>query len=130
MKKMFFLFSISLGLFIQAKGQQKCLCDSSIYHIEQNWKPTPSKDSLVNKVVLASKNNEEFLCVLYKDGTMFSKEIPFKGKWRIHQMTNCSITLESKRTKILVFNLVTKQFSDPQVYKTNSSLYDPHNSED
>lgn len=127
MKKMFFIANLVLGLFFQAQGQ-KCLCDSVVYHIEQDWTPTASKDSLAKRVVLASKNKKEILCVVYQDGTAFSVEIPFSGKWRIHNMTDFSVTLESRQQRIVIFNLIYQRFSNPETYY-GLRFYnsDPHN---
>lgn len=128
MKILYFII-LYFCIFIQdICAQNECNCLLNDYCIIQDWKPYRNKDSLVSHVILSSHKKDIILCTLYKNGKCFSIRVPHRGEWRIRTMTNINITLWLKR-KMIVYDLISKKFSEIKLITIEPSPHDPHGQE-
>ncbi len=101
-------------------------CARPLFRLEQVWTPTCTKDALLEKMMLTTYHRTELICMRFQDGDLLSIEIPFRGRWRIMNITNDKIVFESRKCRTLIFDLNQREFLSPEMYGPKYSPSDPH----
>lgn len=128
MKNILFFSVFLFPLFSSAQVQ--CQCDMTDWHQEQNWKPDSHLNNpLVKSVTLYSEKGFEMLCIEYQNGECCSRDIAYKGTWKIVNIANTYLVIEKVigYKKQAYFDFVTKEFV-PQ--KITQDYDGPHTGHD